>query len=295
VKRASVALAAAVISFGAGGTALAQEPVPLAPCGSIPETKGGGPARPVKATLALDGQSEELVSDASFERSTGTELLTLVYNVSGCELTGSEAGPRLRMYPPADGERIAPGVIALDGDPSIETSRYIVHLKASSGAFNPGTYAGFVEIKAAWLNPVRTPISLSRSENNAMVPVGWGAAGGLAGFLLFAILRWFHSADLLVSRLQLGVAGVLAVVVGAAITYKTHYLNQDVWTSSANGTAAFVVGLTASTSGVMTALLAAVWREPGSARSKPKPKAKAKGRSAGRWHRRSPAEETARK
>jgi hypothetical protein len=92
-------------------------------------------------------------------------------------------------------------VIALDGTPDVEGSRYIVHLKVSSDTFDPGSYSGLAEIKAGWLQTVRTPVSISRSENRAWVPLRWGAAGPPAGLCLFAILRWFRNNALLVSRL----------------------------------------------------------------------------------------------
>lgn len=173
----------------------------------------------------------------------------------------TEPEPRqpLRIYPAKTGDTIPAGVVALDGSPDVEGSRYIVHVKVSSDSFDPGSYNGFVEIKAPWLNTVRTPVSVSRSENRLWVPLGWGALGAVAGFVLFALLRFFRNNDLLVSRGQLALAALVSVIVGAVAVYATNYLNQDVWSSTDNAWAAIVVGFTASTSGVMTALLAAVW------------------------------------
>jgi hypothetical protein len=243
--------------------AMAQEP--LTACGE-PPPGGGGSARPVKATLSLDGETKDpiLVTDAPFGRKTDVKKMTLVYNVTGCEMGETEPLPQtpLRIYPPKSGDIVPDNALVLDGDPAIEGSRYIVRLKVSSETFNPGSYSGLVEIKAGWLNAVRTPVSISRSENRRRVPLGWGALGGLAGFLLFALMRKLKKNDLLVGRgLLIAVFGV-SVTAGMVAAYTTSYINQDVWVSSENWWAALVAGFTGATSGVMVGLLSAVWKEP---------------------------------
>ena len=269
-----VALAVGALSVTAVPTSLAQPAGTAEPlCGQAARAADGASPKVARAELALDGQSDELVTDATFKRGTGTRMMTLIYNVTGCEMPAKAPAPQqpLRIYPAKTGDQIPAGVITLDGSPDVEGSRYIVHLKASSDAFDPGSYNGFVEIKAPWLKTVRTPVTVSRSENRVLVPLGLGGLGAVAGFALFGLLRWYRKNDLLVSRAKLVLAGVVSVVAGAFAAYATNYLSQDVWSSAENARAALGVGFTASTSGVMTALLAAVWSAdaPGAARGGP--------------------------
>ncbi|MBD0283226.1 MAG: hypothetical protein ICV69_13700 [Thermoleophilaceae bacterium] len=221
---------------------------------------------PAKATLALAGKADELVVDAPFGRKTGTRSMTLVYNISGCLLADTAPKPTepLPIYPLKTGDQVPDGAIKLKRAPSIENGgkRYLVSLTVASSSISPGSYGGLVEIASPVLNPVRSPVTVSRSENRLWVPIAWGALGAVAGFGLFAALRFFKGNNLRVSRLLLAVAAVISLIVGAITALLTSYLNQDVWTSSANGWAAAAIGFTASTSGVMTALLAAVWEDP---------------------------------
>jgi hypothetical protein len=219
-----------------------------------------------KATLALDGKADELVVDAAFKRQTGTRRMTLVYNFSGCALADSAAEPTtpLPIYPPKAGDQMPDGAIELARAPSIESggTRYLVPLKVESTSISPGSYAGLVEVASPVINPVRTPLTISRSEHRLWVPLLWGVLGAVGGFALFAALRLFKGNNLRVSRPLLAVAAVISLIVGAIAALTTSYLNQDVWTQSSNAWAAVVIGFTASTSGVMTALLAAVWEDP---------------------------------
>lgn len=263
MRHFAVAVAAVSAMLLSAPQSVAQEP--LTACGE-PSPSGGGSARPVKATLSLDGQSQDptLVTDAAFGRKTGVKKMTLVYKVTGCEMGETEPLPQqpLRIYPPKSGDIVPDNALVLDGDPDIEGSRYIVHLKVSSKTFDPGSYSGLVEIRAGWLNAVRTPVSISRSENRRRMPLGWGALGGLAGFLLFALTRKLRKNDLLVGRGLLAAVFVVSIIAGMVAAYTTSYINQDVWVSSENWWAALVAGFTGATSGAMVGLLGAVWTEP---------------------------------
>jgi hypothetical protein len=219
-----------------------------------------------KGTLAVAGKADELVMDATFKRQTGTRHMTLVYDVTGCQLADTAPRPTepLPIYPPKTGDAIPDGAIELARAPSIENAgkRYLVPLTVRSRAISPGSYSGLVETASPVLNPVRTGVTVSRSENRLWVPIVWGVLGALGGFGLFAALRLFKQNDLRVNGWLLALAAVISLIVGAIAALTTSYLNQDVWTSSSNAWAAVVIGFTASTSGVMTALLAAVWSDP---------------------------------
>jgi hypothetical protein len=215
-----------------------------------------------KARLALDGKADELVVAAAFKRKTGTRHMTLVYTVSGCQLADTAPKPKtpLPIYPPETGDEIPAGAIKLARAPNVENEgkRYLVLLMVASDSITPGSYSGLVEVVSPVLNPVRTPVTISRSESRLWVPLLWGLLGAAGGFGLFASLRFFKGNNLRVNGLLLGVAAAISLIVGAIAAVTTSYLNQDVWTSSANAWAAVAIGFTASTSGVMSALLAAV-------------------------------------
>jgi len=223
-------------------------------------------SKTAKATLALDGKADELVVDAPFKRQTGTRKMTLVFDVSGCTLADTAPRPTepLPIYAPKTGDQLPDDAIKLERAPSIENKgkRYLVPLTVDSSSITPGSYGGLVEIVSPVLSAVRIPVTVSRSEDHWWVPFLWGALGAVGGFGLFAALRFFKGNNLRVSVLLLAVAAVISVIVGAIAALTTSYLNQDVWTSSSNAWAAVAIGFAASTSGVMTALLAAVWDDP---------------------------------
>jgi hypothetical protein len=69
-------------------------------------------------------------------------------------------------------------------------SDYSLTFLADPEKFTPGTYGGFVEVRAPFLVTARAPISLSRSESNELLLVALGLAGGVAS------LVWFLGLDL---------------------------------------------------------------------------------------------------
>jgi hypothetical protein len=249
-------------------------PAQAAPCGSVPKD-GGAPAR---ATLALADQDAETVASASFGRDTGERMMTLVFTATGCELTDKLEKPAdpPRIGPPKDTtfDAIPRGVVRLDGDPEVDGSRYIVRLKVSTSpapimggngelaapVFEPGTYAGFLNLQAPWVRRVGTPIAISRSDDEWFKVALLAGLGALAGFLAFVIIHWFAQADMVAGRWRFLVAGLLSVLVGAGVAYTTNYLNQGVWTFSANGRALLVAAFTAATAGpLVTGLLGKVY------------------------------------
>jgi hypothetical protein len=125
--------------------------------------------------LALDSRADELVVDAAFKRQTGTRKMTVVYNVTGCMLADTAPKPTtpLPTYPPKT-DQIPDGAIKLARAPSIENGgkRYLVPLTVESSSISPGSYGGMVEIASPVMNPVRTPLTISRSEHRLWVPLG---------------------------------------------------------------------------------------------------------------------------
>jgi hypothetical protein len=252
--------------------AFADEPV----CGTTPQ----GASQPVKGTLALADSDPETVDAALFGRKTGVKQLTLVYTVTGCQLTDTLDVPEdpPPIGPPKDEDKvdtIPKGVIRIDGDPEIDGNKYVVRMQVFTAPpkysdarthktifpeFDAGTYGGFVHLKAKWTHRTGTPVAIRRSENRWLLVLGAAAIGALGGFLFFMLLHAFSRAKLLVGPGRIAIAGVLSVGVGAYVAYTTNYLNQDVWTFGANTIALLTAAFTAATSGQMvTGLLGKVY------------------------------------
>jgi hypothetical protein len=237
---------------------------------------GGGAAG--KATLALADQDPETVAGATYGRDTGERQMTLVYTASGCRLADDLPAP---LDPPPIGppkdqtlDTVPHGVIRLNGPPEIDGNQYIVYLTVSTSptafknqagkevqpSFDPGTYGGFLHLRAPWLHRTGTPVAISRSDNEWLKVAVLASIGALGGFVVFVLLHWFAQADLLVGGLRFAFAGAAGVVIGAGTAYLTNYLNQGVWTFDANGRALMLAAFTAATTGpVVSGLLTKVY------------------------------------
>jgi hypothetical protein len=251
--------------------ALGGQPV----CGSVPK----GTSQPVKATLALADTDPETVTAALYGRTTGAKQLTFVYTVTGCQLTDTLAPPEdpPPIGPPKDNKvaTIPKGAIRIEGRPEVDGNQYVVHMQAFTAPprysdartkksiaprFDPGTYGGFVHLKATWMHRTGTPVAISRSENRWLFVLGAAALGALGGFVFFMLLHAFSRSQLLASPAKVAIAAVVSVGVGTYVAYTTSYLNQDVWSFGANTIALLTAAFTAATSGhLVTGLLGKVY------------------------------------
>jgi hypothetical protein len=280
-------------TLGTEGTDLSNLPVcgspaasPSAGSTSAPQRASAGSAQPrttsqepLRGTLTLDQEDQETVTSAAFGRSTDPQPLTLVYRVAGCRVTDALALPAspLPTGPVRTaGMRTLPrGAVRID-DVDADGDRYVVHLRISVSSdsapgraaaaapgfsLRPGSYTGFVRLEAPWMHTVATPVTVTRSESDLLVPLLIGLLGSGGGFALFALARKIHHDDLLVKeRWVLVFAGIVSVVVGTGSAFFTNYVNQDVWTWSANGLALFTAAFSASTAGVAAGLLTGIYK-----------------------------------
>jgi membrane protein YqaA with SNARE-associated domain len=112
------------------------------------------------------------------------------------------------------------------------------------------------------MNRTVTPVTISRSENRWMLVILLAAVGALGGFLGFWILHKMSGEKLRPGRGRPIIAGVLSVGIGAGVAYKSNYLNQDVWTTSANTWALWTAAFTAATSGpLVTGVLGKLYED----------------------------------
>jgi hypothetical protein len=210
-----------------------------------------------KASLDLDPDS---VTSITFKRDTDPQKLLIRFKATGCTLPGDAAAPKIDVLPKQNIKNVPDDVIKLESAVA-DGSDYSLTFSAIPDKFDPGTYGGFVEVRAPFLKTARAPISLSRSESDELLLVLLGLLGGVASLVWFVGLRlakgavtnieWWHY---VLAFLAAAVAGIIAV--------DTAYRAQDVWSFSDNAGSAVVAAFTGATTGTMIAALAVLFPEP---------------------------------
>jgi hypothetical protein len=210
-----------------------------------------------KATLDLNPDS---VTTIAFKRDTEPQKMLIRFKTTGCVLPNDPPDPTVAILPRPDIKNVPDSVLSLTSAVP-DDSDYTLIFSADPSEFSAGTFGGFVEIRAPFLTTARAPISLSRSEDNELLVLGLGVAGGIAGLAWFLGLHlakgattkiaWWHY---LIAFLAAAVAGVFAV--------DTAYRAQDVWSFGDNAGSAAVAAFTGATTGAMVAALAVLFPEP---------------------------------
>jgi hypothetical protein len=243
-RRACFALVVSLLVLVGQGSAKAQT---ATRCGSVdPKTKTAA-----QGTLKLDDASRTSVA---YKRSTAPRTLLLMFTVEGCTL-----GPQQRPTPrveilPSNGPG---GEIPAKALEPIRWRRngdeLTVRLEIDTDELGPGSYDGAVQLTSGYLEPSRTPVAISRSENRVALPVTLGAAGGVVGivwaFLLAEASERIHA----VRREWLLALVGAALGFGAAAGLGT-WQDQDVWVFGENGWATFIAGIAGSTTGALATL-----------------------------------------
>ena len=213
-----------------------------------------------RATLELDPDS---VTTVAFARDTDPQELLIRFKTSGCVLPSDPADPIVDVLPKQNIKNVPDSVLSLSSAIP-DGSDYALTFLADPAKFSPGTYGGFVEVRAPFFITARAPISLSRSESNELKVLGLGVLGGIASLVWFlglhlakgatAPIKWWHY---LLGFLAAAVAGIIAV--------DTAYRAQDVWSFGENAGSAVVAAFTGATTGAMVAALAVLFPQPSEA------------------------------
>lgn len=246
---------AVLVVLIAGASAIWAGGASAATCG----TKDAKTGTELRGTLTLD--QENAVTDAVFKRETGHKTLALIFGVAGCEIASGAPAPAFDTGPRKNTDelpdtalsvrRVVPDGTSLEVDLTVDTAR-----------FDPGSYGALVALRAPYLITSRTPISVSRSEDSALIPLLYGAIAGIVGLLLFSLTYLAKGQRPNVS-VVLGVV-IVAVAAGAgAVLVLINWGSQDVWTFSENWKSAGVTGLAGGTTGVMAGVLQSVWTSGG--------------------------------
>jgi hypothetical protein len=243
----SCVLAAWIAPSGAGA---AKTPV----CGS---TDSDG--NTVLGSLALDDNSS---TTKTYGTAKGDRQLALLYSVTGCTLPSEAAitPDQVSILPAKAGDDL-PGAptVAVSGAKADRTAVWAnVGLKLDD--IDPGTHSGVVRIHAPrFLHDSYTPISESRTDW-LLWPLLLGLAGALAGVLWAVAIHVEKKIEMQFTIRQGVVIGVLAIGAGLAAGY-AYWDNQDVWTLGDNAWATLVAGFTASTTGALAGVTAALFSQ----------------------------------
>jgi hypothetical protein len=243
-----MALAVPILVLALEGT-----PAHAAQCG-IPDSETP------RATLTLDDQS---VTSVAYGRGTDPpRTLLLRFKAAGCTLPSDLTEATIEVVPKQGMPEIPSGGVTLlranvDGD------EFSVRLSSDTATFDPGTYAGFVEVRTPYTLTARTPVSLSRSESNPLWPILIGVIGGVIGLGWFWFLNRAKGAKAQIQGLQYLIVFGAAAVAGI-VAVLASYWDQEVWTLGANGKAAAFAAFTGATTGAMATALGVLWKDPDS-------------------------------
>jgi hypothetical protein len=211
----------------------------------------------VLGSLALDDNSS---TTKTYGTAKGHRQLALLYSVTGCTLPPEATITRddVSILPAKDGADLpgAPTVAVSVAKPDATALATNVSLKLED--IEPGTHSGIVRIHAPqYLHDSFTPISASRTAW-WLWPLLLGFAGAVAGVLWAIGIHFADSIKMTFSPLHGLVIAVLAIGAGLVAGY-AYWDNQDVWTVGDNGWATLVAGFTASTTGALAGVTAALF------------------------------------
>jgi hypothetical protein len=209
-----------------------------------------------KAMLSVDPDS---VTTVAFRRSTDPQKLLVRFRVRGCDLRGEVQRPTIDVLPKQNTTNVPEDAVSLDQTLADGTDFSLTFL-ADPSKFSPGSYGGFIQVRADYLVTARTPISLSRSESNELLPLMLGVLGGFVSLIWLFGLRLARGATS--PRLWHYVFGLAAAAVAGVIAVDTAYRAQDVWSFGDNAGSALVAAFTGATTGAMVAALAVLFPEP---------------------------------
>src|SRR4051794_22688333 len=234
-------------------TLASASPAAAATCGAAAPKSNAAP----KAALQPDPDS---VTAIAFKRDTDPQKLLIRFKASGCELPPHPGAPTIDVLPKVNVKNIPDG--ALSGPKVVaDGTSYALAFRVDPARFDPGSYGGFVEVRASFLTTARVPIALSRSESNEAMPIVLGLIGGIASLVWFLGLRLAKGATTRIKWWHC-VFGFAAAAVSGVIAVETAYRAQDVWSLSENAGSALAAAFTGATTGAMVVALAVLFPEP---------------------------------
>lgn len=214
-------------------------------------------AKPTVGTLTLKANESEPNVNAG--RKTGERRMLFVFDVSECLL-----GPN---------EEIHAKVLSTDLDPDIfsaavietEKSLLFVTIPVLTEKFDPGKHTAIVNVGGPNVLPWVSKVTLQRSENRWWIP---GLICLIAALLALAALitrAYFEAKNGADPVFHVGYvfSALFGAVVGAALVYKSTYLEPEIWESDSGHCVLLFFAAAAAAGGasVLTAVNK-VWTKP---------------------------------
>jgi hypothetical protein len=214
-------------------------------------------AAPAKGTVELAKTSD---TDAAFGRGRGTKLISLTFDVKGCELPAGGSAPTLELLTVKGVGDLPEDSVSLRRATPDGTSMDVV-LAVDGEKLSPGSFGALAVLRTPNLATARVSITASRSDHRWWIPILLGAAAAAA---LFGITNLVRFATLTPARRKdvnwPFVLGVAAISIGAgALAALWVYLSQDVWVFDENVKGTLAAGATAATSGTVAGLMPKIW------------------------------------
>lgn len=216
--------------------------------------------RPAIGRLTLNGASR---TDLVYRRGTAPRAIVLVFDVKGCTLSRTtKPAPQVSMTASTGpGLDLPNAALRKPATAFVDRQQLEYRYDVVTSKLPPGSYNGTIEVRADYLNTVRTPVSVSRSEPLFLIPIAFGALGGLGGIAWYLIASATAVSE--TTRKRQAVVLVVGIAAGG-ITGLGFWTNQDVWTIGDNAWATVIAGFTGATTGAVTALAVHRGKDPGS-------------------------------
>jgi hypothetical protein len=223
-----------------------------ATCGA-PKASGEGPSL---ATLTLKADQSEPNVNAG--RKTGERQMVFVFDVSECDLpAGEEIRARVRS------SDLNTGAIFGKPESELDKSLLFVQIPVQPDQFEPGKHSAIVTVGGPNVSPSVSKVTLQRSENRWWIPAGICLLAALLALAVLVVRAYFEAKE--AEKKPTFHPGYLVpaffgALFGAALVYKSTYLEPEIWESDFGHEALLFFAAAAAAGGASTlALVNKVW------------------------------------
>jgi hypothetical protein len=187
--------------------------------------------------------------------------MVFVFDVSECSLpAGEEIHAKVRSSD-LDTAKIfgAP-------ESEIEKSLLFVQIPVHPDQFEPGKHSAIVTVGGPNISPSVSKVTLQRSENRWWIPAAISFLAALVALCFLVTRAYFEAKNGGAPVFHLGylVLAFFGAVIGAALVYKSTYLEPEIWESDFGHEALLFFAAAAAAGGASTlAMVNKVWSKAG--------------------------------